>query len=579
MQRLSPEEDLQQQDLGQKRHRFQANIEPTADTKHTPEKGGSFPASVGRWWWALAAAVVAPWWNLPIDNADGAGMLAHLQGFFVDLDLLYDDEYAALRMSPLFAFVTSQGVISNHWPTGATWIQAPGFGLGAIVGEILRVLELPGGNAPWTIRLLGLHTWAMTLLVWLARELARWVGGREGVLYAACFVVGTPLLYYASEAPARPHLYGACVVFLVVRLWQGERWAGALGRTAILGLLVGLAASIRPQLATLGLLVVHDVWTRSPAPERRRRLAIGVAACAAWPLTNLALQWWMYGEDLAHYFGGGVSHHLGHFLLSHYHGVLWWTPLVFVGLAGLGLGVARRRSGAWLLLALVLAQLWTDSGYRPIEPGHVLGTRTWAGGTSFGPRKLVDVLPLLLPGLLWLRDEAAARGDAWRRGLAGVVVASSLPVAWLHLSLWLDPSGAERVLDGADYWALFAVPFDGQRWSIALGQRSLAASVSVALAIGVGAPAVLGGAWAWRRLRVASVRVVAGLILGGCLFAHLWLAVLQARTDAELAEDPERSTELARALNPVHAATVARTAAHRQRLRGRLGDDAAPGPE
>ena len=67
-------------------------------------------------------ALTAPWWNIPRDQADSAGMLAHLHALFVDADLLFDDDYAALGMSPLFAFVTDEGVVSNHWPAGASWL-------------------------------------------------------------------------------------------------------------------------------------------------------------------------------------------------------------------------------------------------------------------------------------------------------------------------------------------------------------------------------------------------------------------------------------------------------------------------
>src|SRR5690606_15216037 len=77
---------------------------------------------------AIALSIFAtPVCQIPQDNADGAGMVAHLRGFFRDGDLLYDDDYRALQMSPLFAFVGREGWVSNHWPVGATWLQAPGF--------------------------------------------------------------------------------------------------------------------------------------------------------------------------------------------------------------------------------------------------------------------------------------------------------------------------------------------------------------------------------------------------------------------------------------------------------------------
>ena len=53
-------------------------------------------------WILCLAALGLPWLQISVDNADGAGMLAHLHAFWTDGDLLYDDEYRALRMLPLF---------------------------------------------------------------------------------------------------------------------------------------------------------------------------------------------------------------------------------------------------------------------------------------------------------------------------------------------------------------------------------------------------------------------------------------------------------------------------------------------
>ena len=518
-------------------------------------------------------AAVAPWWNLPIDNADGAGMLSHLHAFFVDGDLLYDDEYAQVGMSPLFAFVTGEGVVSNHWPTGATWIQAPGFLLARAGAGIIATLELPGARAEWTLWLLGLRAWAMVLLGWLTWRVRHLVEGRAGRWLALCFVFGTPLFYYASEAPSRPHLYGACVVLLLVTTWQrpewGRQWGKGLVRSAILGLLVGLAASVRPQLAPLGLLALHDAWTRD---RRWPHLAVVVGCAAVWPLTNLSLQWWMYGERLSDYFAGGVTHHPEYLLLSAYHGVLWWCPLALLGLFGLGLGVAQGRRGAWLLLLLVLWQLWTDSGYRPIEPHTVLGTRTWGGGTAFGPRKLVDALPLLLPGLVWLCELARDRGRE-TFALVGLGVCS-VPIAVLHVAVWLEPSAAERVLDLSEYFALFSIPFDPSRWSVALDRRSVPLAITFVMTIVVGLPSAAALLLTHRRRPTA--RAWTAILAGAAVLAHVWTAVMISRSEAALEEDPGRMQLAQARTGRMHEAMVEQAVQHRARLRARLGPGAAP---
>ena len=86
-------------------------------------------------------AVCAPWFNIVRDNADSAGMLAHLHGLFVDADLLYDDEYRALRVTPTFTFVTAEGVVSNHWPAGASWLQARMYAALGFAGEAVKEAE------------------------------------------------------------------------------------------------------------------------------------------------------------------------------------------------------------------------------------------------------------------------------------------------------------------------------------------------------------------------------------------------------------------------------------------------------
>ncbi|MFK7926599.1 MAG: hypothetical protein AB8H79_00305, partial [Myxococcota bacterium] len=210
----------------------------------------------------MLLAVCAPWFNIVRDNADSAGMLAHLHGMFLDADLLYDNEMNALRLTPTFAFVTGEGVVSNHWPAGATWLQAPGYGLGLIAARVLEPTGLrfnPYGAVP----LLAVRTLAMLVLAGVARMLARTYAQtagtpRAGVLGATAWIAGTPLLYYASEAPLRPHSWGFAVMLLLVLAWRDRGWGTPMSRAVVLGAILGLATGIRPQLAPIWLLVAED---------------------------------------------------------------------------------------------------------------------------------------------------------------------------------------------------------------------------------------------------------------------------------------------------------------------------------
>ncbi|PRP97123.1 hypothetical protein ENSA5_35080 [Enhygromyxa salina] len=532
-------------------------------------------------------------------------MQAHLHGIFEARDLLYDDEYAALRMSPLFAFVTERGVVSNHWPVGASFLQAPGWLLGRLAGLTLVGDGVSERAATWTVPLLGLRCWALLVLAWVSVRVHRWLAARvpraRATLATAALVLGTPLLYYAAESPLRPHLWGAAVVAVLTMRWfdaieraaeDPERARQSLRRPLELATYVGLATAVRPQLAILVVLVAHERWLASAEAslvDRVKLLAThGLASAAAfvvWPLLVLRMQLWMYG-GLGDY-SGEVSHQLRAFLLSTHHGALVWCPVLVLGLLGLAIGAAQRRHGALILIGLFAAQIWLDAGTREIEPYTVLGTRTWAAGTAFGPRKLLDAIPLLLPGVVWLSrwldSQLPSEQRRWRRRLAAATVLALVPTLLLLTAAFVDPKVCSSVLDPERLSIALSLGFDPSNWQLAWDQRALALRVTLSVATIVGLPLAV--------LVVAQLRHGPGsrpraasqarrwpwlLVLAAGIAANLWLVWLEARSAALLEADPQRMDRAAAQMNPWHEATVSEIPRHHALLRARLGPEAVP---
>ena len=529
-------------------------------------------------------AVCAPWFNIVRDNADSAGMLAHLHGLFVDADLLYDDEYRALRVTPTFTFVTAEGVVSNHWPAGASWLQAPGYGLGLWAARALESASGPRFNPYGAVVLLGVRTLAMLVLAGVVRAIARAHAevarsGRAGVLAAGAWMLGTPLLYYASEAPLRPHLWGFAAMTAFMLAWWRRDWGTPLQRAVVLGGLLGLAAGIRPQLAPLGLLVLEDAWRRPE--DRLGRVGVSLLTAAAWPLLHLRVQLWMYAGDLGGY-ASQTSHHLRAFLLSPYHGALVWSPLLVVGLAGLVWAVLRRHRAAWLLAILFAHQVWLDSGMRDIAPFEVLGTRTWSGGTSFGARKLLDALPLLLPVSLELAAAVRERPRA-NRALAAVVLALVVPSVLLLAAAFVDPNTTAALLDWQGLSVVLERPLSASAWGDAAAARRVPLKVFGALVLLVAVPlavsAVRTDTVVARMQASAKVGLATVLLIGGAVLAHVWLSVALVRSDLELADDPQRMAVARAWMHPAHEAAVARIPARHATLRALLGEHAAPPTE
>ncbi|NVB43183.1 hypothetical protein G6O69_35495 [Pseudenhygromyxa sp. WMMC2535] len=554
----------------------------------------------------LLTAIVAPWTNILQDNADGAGMLAHLQGLFVTRDLLYDDEYAALGVSPLFAFVSSAGRVSNHWPMAASFLQAPGWLLGRWAGELLG---LSARATTWTLPLLALRGWALLVLTWTLARIHRWLhahGCRPGLraLTIAGLGLGTPLLYYAAEAPMRPHLWGAAVVAVFVMRWfdacerasrDPERASANWIEPALLALLAGLAGAIRMQLLPLCLLVAHERWLATaelPLGRRLKTLALhgllGAGLWALWPLLIWRVQVWMYGDPSTAISHAPQTLHLRAFLLSTHHGALVWCPIIVLGLLGLAIGAASRARGALLLLGLFALQIWLDAGTRELEPYAVLGTRTWTAGTAFGPRKLVDALPLLLPGVIWiarwLDGLEAEEARRWRRRLAISASLALVPTTLLLIAAWLDPHTTSAVLDAERLVIAMGLAFDPSAWTIAWAQRALPLRIGLVMGAGAILPLAALGCAAWAISPGPSTppapspsrrdRLAVGLGLALTLAAHAWMSHLIARSEAALAAEPRRMANAAARMNPWHEAMVAEVPRHHALLRERLGDDA-----
>ncbi|MFV8756349.1 hypothetical protein ACNOYE_37860 [Nannocystaceae bacterium ST9] len=575
----------------------------TPNEKHTPE---SSPAFRVRWlaWLLLVLALAAPWTRIPTDNADGAGMIAHLHALFESGELLYDDEYQALGMSPLFAFVTEPGVVSNHWPIGASFAQAPGWLLGRLAGVLLVGEGVSARAAEWTIPLLGLRAWAIVVMIALVLGVHAWLRARtsSGVaaLAGVALLLGTPLLYYASEAPMRPHLWGAALVAIVIARWwdavdratRDVASARARGPWPAIELAawIGLATAIRPQLAMLVVLVAHERWLVGAGLDRRARVSLwvkhGLLAALAWlpwAALNLRMQRWMYGE-LGDY-AGEVSLHVRAFLVSTHHGALVWCPVLVLGVLGLAIGLARKRPGAGVLLILLAAQIWLDAGTREIEPFTVLGTRTWTGGAGFGPRKLLDVAPIFMPALIWLHEWLVELPEAerrkWRTRLTIATIASLIPTTLLHLAAWLDPHVTSEVMDGERLLIAMGLAFDPAVWSAAFDQRALPLRVPLVVAGVVGLPLALGCVAALRPARVdRAARVdrparAAAIVVGLGVLAQVWLAIVIVRSEALLVEQPERMARARAAMNPIHVTMVRLIPQHHAILRERLGPEAA----
>jgi hypothetical protein len=159
----------------------------------------------------------------------------------------------------------------------------------------------------------------------------------------------------------------------------------------------------------------------------RRLFAANLLYCGATLvafLPTLVTRKIIYGNPLDLGYGGasGIlwnSPHLGSALFSSDHGLLVWTPILILAVAGLFLFFKHDRSLAAYFVAALLACCYLVGGHP-----------NWDGISSFGNRFFVSLTPLFVLGLAVLFSTVEKGVKKKRTALAWAGSLTSLLIAW-----------------------------------------------------------------------------------------------------------------------------------------------------
>jgi hypothetical protein len=185
--------------------------------------------------------------------------------------------------------------------------------------------------------------------------------------------------------------------------------------------------------ALVGIRRPHDLRLRVAALARHVRLvALGAAVFAAVMAPQFLYWHWVTGHFFVEAYPNGygrlnlLAPHLLDVFFSVRKGLLYWTPLLLVAIAGLPL---LRRAAPPLFVPAV--------AYLVVQTWIVASWSLWWYGGSFGMRALIDVLPVFALGLAALLDAASRTSPFARRALAVAVVATSLLTVHGMVAYWL----------------------------------------------------------------------------------------------------------------------------------------------
>jgi len=411
---------------------------------------------------ALLAVLTLPLVTARIYASDEVEYFAFLRSMAFDRDLSFENEYqhfadagaggAGFRETFLAERYTRAGRRLNFGTIGPALLWAPFYGAGHIAAGLIGAPQ-DGYSQPYiTAVAFGSATYGWLALFLAASIAQQWLG--RGLGAALIVLVGSPLLFYMYVAPPFSHACATFAVTLSLWTWLKVRQTWSWGGVAILGLTVGLMATMRDQAGLFAIGPALDfgrwVWRRREWRHSVTLAIVGiittVLAYAPQLLAARAINGY-FGPDesVANKMSWSSPHALG-VLVDLEHGWLWWTPLALLSITGLlALALGRIQASIkdirWVslcLLVMVVVQIYINGS---VESWHVAG--------SFGHRRFVELTPMLVIGL------AAVMSLPSRR----VIMAASLLAVWWNLGLLLQfgthRMDRQRLTLGDNAWQTF----------------------------------------------------------------------------------------------------------------------------
>ncbi len=406
-------------------------------------------------------------------SGDGVMYYVYVRSLWKDFDLDFTNEYAHYGLlgradQPALSVPTRTGLRRSIFSIGPAVVGSPFFLLGEGVGRLKSLVD-PGvdlsGYGPVHRNAVALGSLLMGFAaVLLIHDLLRRHFSSQAAFGAALLVWGgTFLHWYMVQQPTTSHAPSAFAAALTLWLWDRDRDRRGLLGFLVLGLVLGIAMSIRWQNGVLLLLPGLELTTRLWR-ERAEwpRLLGGSGLLAAGVLVGAFPQlgaWkalydmWVlpyppHGRDFVR-----LDHpFVLETLFSSRHGLLSWTPIFWAGYVGFLPLLRRRPRLAWPLLPLLVFMTYVN-----------MCSGDWWAGASFSNRRFDSLLPILALGFAASWEV----GRTWlRRRPAGVLALLALPFL-LWNGLGQEPEGTS----GAGSWGN-QVGARATRLSTALGSPS-----------------------------------------------------------------------------------------------------------
>ena len=420
-----------------------------SDGVTTPESGRSH--KLDRW------LFVAFLFSLPLANpwirGDGVGYYAFARALMIERNLDFQRDYQSANAGfrdarldenglPRSTFRTVTGHLDNHFTVGPAILWAP-FLLTAHAGvSLARAMgshvAADGFSAPYRFAMaFGTAVYGFLGLLLAYRLAGKYVDKRWAFLATIAIWWSSSLPVYMYFNPSWSHAHSAFTVALFLWYWRETLDRRTTRQWCVLAAIAGLMLNVYyANVTVLVVLVIEGVPQYLPispkdpqretaaAPQLFARHLLFCFIVILCLLPTFVSRYLIYGSPFESGYvplsewAWGSPYFLS-VLFSSNHGLLVWTPVVILSIAGLVLFRLREPRVGTPILAAALAFYLLIACYPD-----------WAGISSYGNRFFVSLTAPFIVGLAVLLDRAA---KLFRSARAALLAASSVVAC---LILW-----------------------------------------------------------------------------------------------------------------------------------------------
>ena len=419
---------------------------------------------------------------------DGIGYYTPLRSLIFDGDLRIANEYEYLSHSASNfggGVRVDKGIPQySKYTLGMGLVLSPFFALGHLMTLLLNALgmEITPNGLTWPYELfycLGSIGLGIAGLVICYKAARLFFSPTASVLGVAGVWFASPLSFYLTLEASMSHAVSQFLISIFLYVCIATVWIKERRQQILLGLVLGLAALVRPQNVLFFIVpIVMIGWgiiSRLIQAQKSGKdyqlkeiitiqdisplIIIGFVACLM-QLPQVIIYQWQYGSffNIPYLEEGAAEGHGGSFnwtqpqvinvLFSGYRGLFFWHPILFLAIIGL----IFIRQKLPVLVAIFLLAFW-------LQVYLVSSWWCWWQGSSFGGRMFSSCSLIFVWGLAAFWDNLP-----WKRSqLIGILVTLFF-IGWNSLLILqyesaMIPSEDPVTMSQILHNQLFAIPY------------------------------------------------------------------------------------------------------------------------